>query len=169
MVVLGNITSGAIFARSCPEGTLGRVTAMRRTLTRGSVPLATLAGGAPQPDDPFADLLGPGSFGTPAPAPAARPPAASSPVDPLAGFGFSPSPPPADPFGFAAPAPAAARAAPAAVGGIPEDWDPFAPDPVAAKPAAGDLARSLGAPVIAVPVTWVVAKRIQATDPKDSL
>ena len=46
MVVLGNITSGAIFARSCPEGTLGRVTAMRRTLTRGSVPLATLAGGA---------------------------------------------------------------------------------------------------------------------------
>ncbi|WP_225348735.1 MFS transporter [Micrococcus luteus] len=46
MVVLGNITSAAIFARSCPEGTLGRVTAMRRTLTRGSVPLATLAGGA---------------------------------------------------------------------------------------------------------------------------
>ena len=46
MVILGNITQSAFFARACPEGTLGRVTAMRRTLTRGSVPLATLAGGA---------------------------------------------------------------------------------------------------------------------------
>ena len=45
MVILGNITASAVFARSCPEGTLGRVTAMRRTLSRGSVPLATLAGG----------------------------------------------------------------------------------------------------------------------------
>lgn len=46
MVLLGNITQAAVTARACPEGTLGRVTAMRRTLTRGSVPLATLAGGA---------------------------------------------------------------------------------------------------------------------------
>lgn len=44
-VVLGNITQGAVFARSCPPGTLGRVTAMRRTLSRGSVPPATLLGG----------------------------------------------------------------------------------------------------------------------------
>ena len=44
-VVLGNITQGSVFARSCPPGTLGRVTAMRRTLSRGSVPPATLLGG----------------------------------------------------------------------------------------------------------------------------
>lgn len=106
----------------------------------------TLAGGAAQPDDPFADLLGPGSFGTPAPAPAARAPAgASSSADPLAGFGFSPSPPAADPFGFNAPAPAAGKAATApAAGGIPDDWDPFAADPTPRQSSAGDLARSLG-------------------------
>lgn len=46
MIILVNITNSAIFARSCPEGTLGRVTAMRRTLTRGTAPLATLSGGA---------------------------------------------------------------------------------------------------------------------------
>lgn len=106
----------------------------------------TIAGGASQPDDPFADLLGPGSFGSPAPAPAARAGGgASSSVDPLAGFGFSPSPPAADPFGFNAPAPAAAKGSSApAAGGIPDDWDPFAPDPVSSKQAAGDLARNLG-------------------------
>ncbi|MDY6055994.1 MFS transporter [Micrococcus sp.] len=46
MVVLGNIANAGIFARACPEGTLGRVSAMRRTLTRGSAPVATLLGGA---------------------------------------------------------------------------------------------------------------------------
>lgn len=45
MIILGNITQAAFFARACPEGTLGRVTAMRRTLSRGSVPLSTLLGG----------------------------------------------------------------------------------------------------------------------------
>lgn len=46
MVVLNNITQATVFARACPEGTLGRVTALRRMLTRGAVPLGTLVGGA---------------------------------------------------------------------------------------------------------------------------
>ncbi|WP_423446711.1 MFS transporter [Kocuria sp. KSNUG] len=46
MVVLNNITQATVFARACPEGTLGRVTALRRMLTRGAVPFGTLAGGA---------------------------------------------------------------------------------------------------------------------------
>ncbi|MDX2340388.1 MFS transporter [Micrococcus sp. M4NT] len=44
-IVLGNVTQGAVFARACSPGALGRVTAMRRTLSRGSVPPATLLGG----------------------------------------------------------------------------------------------------------------------------
>lgn len=85
--------------------------------------------------------FGGGGFGAPAA------PAGAS-VDPMAAFGFSPSPAPAgaDPFGFGAPAapPAHAPAAPAAPAmGIPDDWNPFAPDPVAAPKPQG-LARSLG-------------------------
>lgn len=45
MVILGNITNVALFTKFCPEGVLGRVTATRRTLTRGVVPVATIAGG----------------------------------------------------------------------------------------------------------------------------
>jgi FHA domain-containing protein len=98
------------------------------------------ATGAPVAD-PFADF---GGLAAPAPAGARRAaPAAMS--DPLAAFGMSPSPPAADPFarssGFGNLPPAKA---PSSAGGIPDDWDPFAPDP---KPAGGnDFARSLGQP-----------------------
>jgi FHA domain-containing protein len=93
-------------------------------------------GGGAAAADPFADF-----GGLAAPAPAGARGAATT--DPLAAFGVSPSAP-ADPFaargGFGAQP--ASKPAPAA-GGIPDDWDPFAPDP---KPAGGDFARSLGQP-----------------------
>ena len=83
--------------------------------------------------DPFADF--PGLASTPT---GARAPAAAAPfADPLAGFGAPPraAPSPMHPPPPSAPAP----------GGIPQDWDPFAPDP--ATPSHGnDLARSLGQP-----------------------
>lgn len=94
------------------------------------------------PPDPFADF---GGLAAPAAAPPARGGAAmGGGTDPLAAFGIAPGPAPADPFaslggGFGAKPPAAAPKA--AGGGIPEDWDPFAPDP---KPAGTDFARSLG-------------------------
>ncbi|HEX7382669.1 MAG TPA: FHA domain-containing protein, partial [Burkholderiaceae bacterium] len=104
--------------------------------------------------DPFADF----GFAAPAPAaPAARAPAAA--LDPLAAFGVAAPPPPAraaaaalDPlaaFGVgAAPAPAAAPGA-APAGGIPDDWNPFAPEAAAhappARPAGGsNLGLDLG-------------------------
>ncbi|MBT9500375.1 MAG: type VI secretion system-associated FHA domain protein TagH [Burkholderiaceae bacterium] len=94
------------------------------------------------PDDPFADLLGPAAASR-GPA-AAQAPAARTPglVDPLAAFGFEPTPQ-TSPGIYSRPPVAAPAAAPSA-GGIPDDWDPFAPDPVAARPSAQDLARSLG-------------------------
>jgi FHA domain-containing protein len=83
--------------------------------------------------DPFADLL----------APPGRPAAGhGAPPDPLAGFGAPPpaargAASPADPF-----APRGRPAAPSSAGGIPDDWNPFAPD--APAPPSQDLARSLG-------------------------
>ena len=86
------------------------------------------AGGAAAAD-PFADF--PGLASTPI---AARPPtAAASFTDPLAGFGAPPR---------AAPPPHASPPSATAAGGIPQDWDPFAPDPS----QGNDLARSLGQP-----------------------
>ena len=130
--------------------------------------LGGMAFAAPAPSAPRPAAAG-GGFGD-AGAGGARPPAGgagAASTDPMAAFGFGGgSPAPAgDPFGFGAPAaapsaggfggggggfgggfgapsPAPAPAAPAA-GGIPDDWDPFAPDPVAA-PKPQDLARSLG-------------------------
>lgn len=74
--------------------------------------------------DPFADLLGPAaSARTPGPG-------ASPLIDPLAAFGM-------------APAAAPARApAPAGLSGIPDDWDPFAPDPAPAASLAPGQGRS---------------------------
>jgi FHA domain-containing protein len=107
-------------------------------------PGKTSADGAAGIDDPFAGLLGPAaaSRGAAASAPAAL-------VDPLAAFGFAePSRP-----GFSSatayqpPAPTplpGASPAPASASGIPDDWDPFAPDAVSARPAAPDFAQSLG-------------------------
>jgi FHA domain-containing protein len=91
-------------------------------------------------DDPFADLLGPGA------APNAASPGgragAGQLIDPLGDFGHDPLPktgPAVYPRSGPAPSPPAAPAA-----AIPEDWDPFAPDPAPGRPAAPDLARSLG-------------------------
>ncbi|MGL6110754.1 MAG: type VI secretion system-associated FHA domain protein TagH [Rubrivivax sp.] len=79
-------------------------------------------------DDPFADLLGPAG-------------AATAGVDPLAAFAFEPSPP----TGPAVYSRGAAGSPPAAApAGIPDDWDPFAPDPAPNKPASQDFAKSLG-------------------------
>lgn len=104
--------------------------------------------GAAAPADPFADLMGFG--GGLAGAPPAF--AATAPMDPFASLGSSGgggggsawgSPAPS-PFGSPSPSPAAASSP---AGGIPLDWDPFAPDPV----PANDLGRSLGAAPSAIP------------------
>jgi len=97
------------------------------------------AGGAAAAD-PFADF--PGLASTP-PA-GARAPASAAPfADPLAGFGA----PAASHQGARPPAyaPPPSHAGPAA-GGIPQDWDPFAPDPKTIAPHGQDFARSLGQP-----------------------
>ncbi|MBA4109022.1 MAG: type VI secretion system-associated FHA domain protein TagH [Leptothrix sp. (in: Bacteria)] len=99
--------------------------------------------GAAAPVDPFADLAGFGGGLAGAP-PAFAP---TAPMDPFASLGSggggsawgSPAP---SPFGTPSPA---ATSAPA--GGIPLDWDPFAPDPAPAH----DLGRSLGAAPSAIP------------------
>ncbi|MCW5665851.1 MAG: type VI secretion system-associated FHA domain protein TagH [Piscinibacter sp.] len=90
------------------------------------------AGGAAAAD-PFADFGGLAS-------PAAPRPAAAS-LDPLAAFGVPETTPAVRPLTAV---PVTAQPLPAAptAGGIPDDWDPFAPEPASAKPA--DFARSLG-------------------------
>ena len=115
----------------------------------GGYLLAAEAAGAPKSDDPFADLFGDAPMGLaspPAPKPPApRPPPPGAPRTAMAGTTAWPPPTPRP-----APAPAAAPAyasawppplarAPLASGPavIPDDWDPFAPDPVAAPPAPG--------------------------------
>jgi FHA domain-containing protein len=114
----------------------------------GGYVLGVKAGPAGAPaasaSDPFADLLGPASFGSAAGASA---PAAL--LDPLAGFGLPAAP-------AAAPLPAATS--PAAMGGIPDDWDPFAPD--APAPAAAPLfggGNSLGLELGAAPASALMA------------
>ncbi|MEO5883106.1 MAG: FHA domain-containing protein, partial [Caldimonas sp.] len=91
--------------------------------------------------DPFADFSGLAST----PAAGGRAPApAPGFADPLAGFG---APTSASHQGARPPAyaPPPSPAAPAA-GGIPQDWDPFAPDPKTGSPQGQDFARSLGQP-----------------------
>ncbi|MCE9660225.1 MAG: type VI secretion system-associated FHA domain protein TagH [Burkholderiales bacterium] len=103
------------------------------------VEAAAATGGAAA--DPFADF--PGLASTPSAA--GRAPAAAPFADPLAGFGAparSPSAPSARPPAYA---PAPAPSAPTG-GGIPQDWDPFAPDPATQSPQGHDFARSLGQP-----------------------
>jgi FHA domain-containing protein len=130
------------------------------------VAAAVKAAGASSADsfgDPFADLGG-GAFGAafggaPAAAPRAPsaaptsglgapatfsldafggPPAGGSKSDPFGGlFGGGASPSASAHAGQAS----SASSAPSA-GGIPDDWDPFAPDPVSSKPQ--DLAQQLG-------------------------
>jgi FHA domain-containing protein len=90
---------------------------------------ASAGAGAPASADPFADLMG---FGAGTPPPVFAP---SAPMDPFASLAPSPAPAGGSPWGSPAPS------APSAAGGIPLDWDPFAPDPV----PSNDLGRSLGA------------------------
>lgn len=96
------------------------------------------SGGAIAAVDPFADF--PGLASTPPPG---RAPAAAAPyADPLAGFGAAPH---AAPAPMHAPIHSSAPTSPAAAGGIPQDWDPFAPDP-ASPSHSNDFARPLGQP-----------------------
>lgn len=80
------------------------------------------AGASPRRDDPFADLFGDSSLGlaTPAPMSAPAPPARAAPPAMAA---------------WPPPAPQQAPSAALGPGHIPDDWDPFAPEPVAAGPA----------------------------------
>lgn len=103
-----------------------------------SVAQGATASAAPGPVDPFADLLGPGA------APS-RAPAGPSFVDPLSTYRGDSSAQ-THPGVYRAPAPAASphgAPVPANAGGIPDDWDPFAPDPVQA-PASPGFAQGLG-------------------------
>ncbi len=111
------------------------------------VEAAQRAGAAPA--DPFADFPGLGTI--PAPLTPMQPPSAAAALDPLAAFGMAaPSPKAAGSsaaamlFGGSPPAPAPA---PSSLGGIPDDWDPFAAPP-APPPSAGlgggSGARALG-------------------------
>jgi FHA domain-containing protein len=117
----------------------------------GGYLLAAEAAGAPKSDDPFADLFGDAPMGLAAPA-APKPPAPRAPQAPvrtaMAGTTAWPAPartaapapsyaPSTAPAWPSPPPPAPARA-PMAAGPavIPDDWDPFAPDPVSAPPAA---------------------------------
>lgn len=101
----------------------------------GGYVIAASAAAAPASADPFADLFGDAPLGMAAPPP---PPPLGSPGL-RTGSGSTamwPAPAPTS----ARPAPMAPPPAPAqpklAPGHIPDDWDPFAPDPVAAPPAA---------------------------------
>jgi len=90
-----------------------------------------LAASSAASDDPFAGLLTPSGGKGPS-APSGARPAPGIP-DPLAAFGFDTKPSKAPVSSSRAASPSAPGAS---IGGIPEDWDPFAPDPVASSPSA---------------------------------
>lgn len=97
-----------------------------------SVGQGAASSAAASPNDPFADLLGPAAT-------AHTPGRGASPlIDPLAAFGMAPPAAAAKPASDRSRAPAPPSAG---LSGIPDDWDPFAPDPVA---AAAPLSQSLG-------------------------
>ena len=99
----------------------------------GGYVIAASAAAAPASADPFADLFGDAPLGMAAPPP--PPPLASPGMRTGSGStAMWPAPSPA----AARPAPVPASPPPASLtpGHIPDDWDPFAPDPVAAPPAA---------------------------------
>ncbi len=94
---------------------------------------------APRGADPFADLFGDAPLGLAAPAATPAPgwPAAAMPSRPGPAQPNTPMRPAPGPAPWAAPPPRAPAAAPAAgKAQIPEDWDPFAPDPAEAPSAA---------------------------------
>ncbi len=92
--------------------------------------------GVAAPADPFADFAGLAS--TPAAAPSAGRAQPGAFADPLAGFAGAA--PPARPGGSGA----SHHAPPPAAGGIPADWNPFAPD-AATSPRTADPLRGAGA------------------------
>ena len=123
----------------------GYVMAVKRIDTKGPAggPAAAFA-------DPFADLLGPasGAFGGAAGGSGSASSGRSNPLpDPLSMLGgmgavtggsarpVAPPPPPS---------PSSSSTSAAFAQGIPEDWDPFAPDPVVPKAGGQDFAQSLG-------------------------
>ena len=85
------------------------------------------------PVDPFADLLGPTAASN-----ARAPGNGAALIDPLAAYGNESNPKTVPSAYTKSAAPAAAPAM-----GIPDDWDPFAPDPVRA-PSSQPLGQSLG-------------------------
>lgn len=110
-------------------------------------PGGAASAGAAAADDPFAGLLGP------APAPAARGARFVDPLEIVTGA------PPAAPVARGAAAPPA--------GGIPPDWDPFAPEPAAPgapgpRPGANPLGLDLGA---APPAPLVAGMGVRAAEP----
>lgn len=118
-------------------------------LSASAVPAAAAASAVA--DDPFSGLLGPGT--------AAPTPAGVAFVDPL----MIPAPPPAPT------ASSAGSAAPAAAGGIPADWDPFAPDSVhvrAGRPVGGRPSNALGLDLgAAAPEALVPGLGVRAAEP----
>ena len=109
-------------------------------VTIGGYVLRAEAGAANTPaassNDPFADLLGPGS-GAAAPKAGGGTPAAA--WDPLNAYKSEPVPGTSPGAYLRSAPPPAATPAPPAAGGIPDDWNPFAPQaPAAAAPKGRD-------------------------------
>ncbi len=89
-------------------------------------------------NDPFADLLGPGSGAAAAPKAGGGGMAAG--WDPLNAYKSDPVPG-TSPGAYLRSAPPPAAAAAPAMGGIPDDWNPFAPQAASAAPAAAPKGR----------------------------
>ncbi|RVU44980.1 type VI secretion system-associated FHA domain protein TagH [Rubrivivax rivuli] len=124
----------------------------------GGYLLAAEAPGALKSDDPFADLFGDAPLGLAAPAapaaPRTAPGVAQRTAMPSAGAWPAPAPVTAPPPPVWAPAPSAAwppppppRSPAVSAAAIPDDWDPFAPDP--AEPPAPAAGRSTPADAFA--------------------
>jgi FHA domain-containing protein len=97
------------------------------------VEAAAAGGGRGAAADPFADF---GGLAAPSPPPRTHPPHGAAGgggnVDPLAAFGIAPAAPAAPGYSPPRSGLPPVPAPPAHSGGIPADWDPFAPDPPSA-------------------------------------
>jgi FHA domain-containing protein len=133
------------------------------------VQVRAAAAAAPS-NDPFADLLGPAA------AAPARPGAPAAPFDPLARANKQEHHVPGTmPGAYMRSAPPPAATAPAsAAGGIPDDWDPFAPD--APAPAAAprgrdplNLGLDVGAAAPAALIPGLTPASAPASDSLDAL
>src|SRR6185295_5225846 len=97
------------------------------------VEAAAAGGGRGAAADPFADF---GGLAAPSPPPRTHPPHGAAGgggnVDPLAAFGIAPAAPAAPGYSPPRTGLPPVPAPPAHSGGIPADWDPFAPDPPSA-------------------------------------